>query len=441
MKQNGHITLTIIFGMILFFIAAIILNSIFFHLKISSFRVLELIEKNNRYENLIYYLHGYKKELFEMSVEELEQLDIYYFNNTNFPLMQIPSYRIDHHFSFQERYKNECQTLKITDQINLTEQKSNASHLANLQIKILKGKIPVNEVSFFIQSIPVTSLKTFLAENQIQSNGLSGFSPGSIEFDSDRFITDSCHFSQLSWESLRERLKLPISNDPVPSGVYLLMNLENSSIDAILIQGDLDELLFGIENSFQQILMKIQQKSFLIRYNSKKEAQFDWLDEMDLNTKPIFHELIVVNGTIKSIKQQNDFAFLPSSNLILFASGSVFINSSLITQLGPNQKSLQKTNFTIIHANHFFLNPDSNSSLIIDKNAKKLDGTIISEGTIVNHAELTMQGTLFASFISNHAAFNHIQTETGFQNNSYFCFANAHLINQFSIQKITSENE
>lgn len=120
----------------------------------------------------------------------------------------------------------------------------------------------------------------------------------------------------------------------------------------------------------------------------------------------LFKEKIIVNGNIYSIISEGSLAFQNESNIILYSSGLIYINSSL------NCDSSAGSSLKIITGNSDFFSKPANSGKVI---VNKIDGdkkkvlsvsVIASETLINNNQELTIKGSIYTKEIDNKGKIN-----------------------------------
>ncbi|MCX8160359.1 MAG: hypothetical protein N3G18_05445, partial [Candidatus Saccharicenans sp.] len=95
---------------------------------------------------------------------------------------------------------------------------------------------------------------------------------------------------------LRQALGLEPGNDRIPDGVYLVK--DNLGPGGIYVQGDLDQLLLGIDNGFQIIQFQQGESLWLFRFNpsTARSSFISPSQRQDFNELPV--PVIMINGRV-----------------------------------------------------------------------------------------------------------------------------------------------
>ncbi len=142
---------------------------------------------------------------------------------------------------------------------------------------------------------------------------------------------------------LRRVLGLEPGNDPIPDGVYLVQ--DSLGPGGIYVQGDLDQLLLGIDNGFQVIQFQQGESLWLLRFNpSTATTSFiSPAERRDFNELPV--PVIMINGQVlelaagrpdgsgflKKVNEENTPAFLSGLKLTIACSGKISLTSNLFS--------------------------------------------------------------------------------------------------------------
>lgn len=143
---------------------------------------------------------------------------------------------------------------------------------------------------------------------------------------------------------LRRSLGLDPGNEKVPDGVYLAK--DDLGPGGLYVQGDLDQLLLGVDGDYQLIQFRQKERRWLLLFSLKNYGCEFWTDggkeEYDRLPLPI----IMVNGQINSLAtgqktgsgwleptdEPDRVAYLSGLKLILVCSGKVNITSNLLVE-------------------------------------------------------------------------------------------------------------
>jgi len=168
------------------------------------------------------------------------------------------------------------------NQLPLAIEEDGLKEAEKSQIKIIQNKSNLSQsraLSLNHDSIPDEALPLI-------SQGLKIFRPERLP----------------SW-LLRRALGLEVNNDPVPDGVYLVR--DNMGLGGIYVQGDLNELLLGIENDSQLIQFRQADEVWLLKFNpAKGETSFITAESREsFDSLPL--SIIMINGRIESLAAGN----------------------------------------------------------------------------------------------------------------------------------------
>jgi hypothetical protein len=186
----------------------------------------------------------------------------------------------------------------------------------------------------------------------------------------------------LSWPQLRRVLGLEESNEPVPEGVYLIK--DDLGLGGIYIQGDLDEMIFAIQEDSQVISFRMPQGSWLLKFSPSQSKTIFLTHDNTLFYDLIPNGMIVVNGKINSLgggivdssgnvtlaKEEEIPSILRGVNLTIISSDKITVSSHLIHQGIKWQEGVPYIK-------------DSNSQLIIFSTGKDFWEDTAKEGKIV----------------------------------------------------------
>lgn len=234
-------------------------------------------------------------------------------------------------------------------------------HLSTLEGKVvfLAGNLPANLVTLAIkQEMSAEQKLTFLADNNInfpepQNRELPPlFLAGQnqvLPVNFDETIRAALRIKmfkpqELTSYRLREILGLEKNSQPVPESVYLIE--DDLGLGAIFVQGDLDELIFAIQEKYQLIVFRMAGQEWILKFSpGLKQTEFR-TPESTKNYDLLPNGYLIINGQIKSVgggrinstgtielvKEEDVVSILNGVRLTLISSGQVKISSSLIAE-------------------------------------------------------------------------------------------------------------
>jgi hypothetical protein len=143
---------------------------------------------------------------------------------------------------------------------------------------------------------------------------------------------------------LRQALGLSPGNEKVPDGVYLVK--DEAGPGGLYVQGNLDELLLGLDGDFQLIQFRQKDRRWLVRFSPKKPGLEFFAPEGKEELEQSLVPVIMVNGRIDSLaagqknlsgwlepeENPDRPAYLSGFRLTLVCSGKINITSNLLAE-------------------------------------------------------------------------------------------------------------
>lgn len=451
MKNKGNILVSVIFVTFLAFVGISLLTFTVMHTRIVRARTMKLVKTDRIYQDLIYYLHHLREKVFNENIRDFNQPEQDYFNTTYFPdIITDNKHQIIHSFDYFEIAKAYYTKTRIM--VNIDASSTTNSYCLNSEvfIDILSGKIPLTIFPFFMnrgtQNPNPVDTETFLRENNVINKSDKKVVIDDIEADVDmhEFLIDALKITgiNLSWREIREKFGFPPSDEPIPPGIYFLV--EDGALESIFIQGDIERMIFSAQDQLQKIRLIKNTVPYELYYKPK-ESYFECWD-YSVTGDMVFKEKIIVNGSVWSIEQEDDGAFAELSDITLLVTNKAVIRSNLETAepyLSLRQSKL--SNLKLVcgkeHLEHLFDWGVTESGVVIDKVDKtgstNIQASVIVDGKFTNKDPgLKLTGSLYCKDLENTGTIeiNHIDAEVPQEN--YFSTMDFKYINQFLIHFI-----
>lgn len=228
-----------------------------------------------------------------------------------------------------------------------------------------KGEQVVLEISFFLGKLPLDRLPLSVTESGLRKEDerkikITRLLPSNLKNEKAIRTTESLIPDDAlpvlskglklfrpdglpNW-LLRQALGLSPGNEKVPDGVYLAR--DDLGPGGIYVQGNLDELLLGLDGDFQLVQLRQENRRWLLRFSPRNYGMEFWKPD----GKEVFAQspvpVVMVNGRIEALAAgQNDgsgWLKLDTSSsgaclrsglkLTLVCSGKINITSSLISE-------------------------------------------------------------------------------------------------------------
>ncbi|MDY0232022.1 MAG: hypothetical protein RBR88_06030 [Candidatus Saccharicenans sp.] len=227
------------------------------------------------------------------------------------------------------------------------------SEQISAELTFLAGRLPLNQV-------PAIASREGLQESTLNQIEVKNFQPESlagtqVKTVSGKFIPDNAlplisrglkifRPEKLPNWLLRPALGLEPGNDPVPVGVYLIQ--DDLGPGGIYVQGDLDQLLLGVDNEFQVVQFQQEDRCWLLRFDPSAGITFFISQDVQQEFRQLLIPVIMINGEIHSLASgqpsqlgyllpaENEIApaFLAGVRLTIVSSGKINLTSNLFSE-------------------------------------------------------------------------------------------------------------
>ena len=459
-KTNGNIIISLTAIVFISLLGIGLLLHCVTHIHIVKARNTKMMETDRLYQDLIFYLHNFRERIFKEEIQDFNQPESEFFNDTFFPAQTTDNKNVitvsfDHVVFPKQGYNKTRVTAALSADASSNR---HPYHLkAEAAIDILSGKVPLPFFPLFIQGDIETPPEIFLKENRIINKSSKKIVVGNIgtELDISRFLIDALKISGtlMTWRAIREKLGLEPSDNPIPEGLYPV--IENGFVESIVIQGDVERMVFSIDNQehLQEIRIIKETIPYEIRYRPGENYFICW--DPVMGSDAFFKGKILVNGNVWSIEQAGEAAFLEKSDIRLFVSGKAIICSDLETKTDEQRLDLKKLKLTSLTVScgksQLFNQGSPGSEVIIDvvEVVTELQVSIITAGKFTNKnpgATLKLSGSLYCADLENNGTIeiNHVPSAlTGSQEN-YFSTVDYKVVDRFFIhfiEEVSDENK
>jgi hypothetical protein len=457
MKTDGSIIVSLTSIVFISLLGISLLLHCITHIHIVKARNTKMMETGKLYQDLIFYLHHFREQIFKEKIQDFNQPESEFFNNTCFPDQTTDNKNvITVSFTPVDFPKPGYKKTRVTAALDAGASSASPRHPyhlnAEVTIDILSGKIPLTLLPFFIQKNVDTPTETFLEENHIVNRSRKNMVIGNIEtgLDISRFLMDALKISGtlMTWRGIREKLGLESSDDPIPEGLYPV--IENGIVESVVIQGDVERMIFSIDNNPDRLqVIRIIKESipYEIRYRPGENYFICWDPMMEEYAS--FKEKILVNGNIWSIEQTGEAAFLENSDIQLFVSGKAVICSNLEAEKDDRHLDLRKlelTNLTVSCGKDQLFNEGSaQPEIILD--IVNLDVITILQVSFITTGKFTNKnpgtyvelfGSLYCADLENNGTIgiNHVPSSLASSQDNYFSTVDFKVVDGFFIHFI-----
>ncbi|MBP6909297.1 MAG: hypothetical protein KBC18_02595 [Candidatus Saccharicenans sp.] len=143
---------------------------------------------------------------------------------------------------------------------------------------------------------------------------------------------------------LRQALGLPAEDEPVPDGVYLIR--DDLGPGGVFVEGDLSQLLLGIETDWQIIQFQQEEKTWQIKFNPGSQKINFITPDGQIDENGLLIPLIMINGQVENLAcgqpgsdgllvlsaAEEALSILSGCHLTIVSAGRINITTSLKAQ-------------------------------------------------------------------------------------------------------------
>ena len=423
MNQRNKKGSIIVSFMLLMFVAAVgtsLLTFCVLHTRIVKARSFKLAETEKMNQALVFYLHQFREKVFQERLQDFLQPEKDWFNSAHFPDSLIDDeHWVSHSFAYRQTLLDNYTKTRVIAGLTVTAadpKKNNYRIVSGVFIDILSGQIPLAVFPFFMNGdigspgVP-GDVESVLKEKSIviksDRTPLAGVVP--VDMGHGEFLLEALKIGgdTVGWRQIREKFGLPLSDSPIPEGFHILV--EGNTVDSIFIQGDVERVVFSAGSQIQRIRFMQNTVPFELSYKPGENYFSCW--DISIPADSLFKEKIIVNGSVWSLEQEEEGAFLPGTDLKLLVTGKTVISTSLDTI--PDQLNLSESLFAnlTLSCGKEQLEPLCRLDLDIpavvvegvDRNGPiELRAAIMVEGTFVNNSpNLKLSGSLYCEDVDN----------------------------------------
>jgi hypothetical protein len=415
-KSEGNIMIAVVFIIFIFFVGAGLLTFSITHQRIVKARTFEITETGDMYQQLIYYLHSFREDIYSGTLKECMNPETDYFNSTHFPESDLDEgYKIKPSFQFKRTQRDAFEILRTWTTLDLTagDPTINPYHLcAGITIDILAGKIPLNYIPVLVNANIDVPMETYFDGQKVENRDEGEMIAKEVdaELDFTGKILDSFNIpgdNVFIWRELREKLGLEPRDEPLPTGIYTV--IEGTMVQAIFIQGDVSQIDFSIfqqdKRLVQVIRFTLENDVYELQYTPNQNTFYNW--EPHILEDLYFSERIIVNGSVYSIKQEGEAAFTDLSNIQLLVTDKAIITDDLRSFDSPLTIDTAKmVNFTLAAGfdSLFRIGDETKEKGVEVKRESEthVDAAIISNGAFTNDSQkLNLTGSLYCKDLQN----------------------------------------
>jgi hypothetical protein len=460
MKPRGNIFISTMFVVFITFVGISLLTFTILHTRIVRARTMKLAETDAIYQDLIAYLHHFRETLFNERITAFLEPEVEYFNSTHFPDFTLKGNRfISHSFQYEEIPQPYFKKTRITAAIDITSASAGRNNYridSEVSLDLLAGEIPLTAIPFFMNTgggdttdpPQPPNTDTFLKENNIVNRSDKKVIVDDVEvkLKNSDFLLKALKItgSNASWREIREKYGLPLSDEPIPQGFYLVV--EDGVVESVFIQGDVERLIFAVENDVQVIRFIRDTIPYELRYKPGENYFASW--DYSVGQEALFREKIIVNGSVWSVEQEGVGAFVPPTDITLLVAGKAVIRTNLETTADHfNWNQVQLSNLKLVCSKKDLepvCDPEGPEAEVVvdvegvDNEGKAdLDLAIIVDGRLTNNnSQVKLSGSLYCKELENRGVIDIHYTDAAVSGDNPFSTVGFKYIDGFRINFI-----
>lgn len=449
--KKGNILISLVFVTFIAFVGLSLLTFTIMHNRIVRARTIKLTETDRIYQDLIYYLHHFREKVFNVKIGDFAQPEQEYFNSSNFPDTTTGSNnQITPSFEYFEIPGEGYKKTRVIAAVTASSPTNDYCWDSEIFIDILSGEIPLTIFPFFMnigsENPAPDDIETFLREKNIVNKSQKKVVVDNIEVEmnSHEFLMHALKVTgtSMTWREIREKFELPPSDEPIPAGIYFLV--ADDVLESIFVQGDIERMIFSVEDEIQKIRIIKSAVSYELFYNPG-ENYFDCWD-YSVAGDILFKEKIIVNGSAWSIEQEGNGAFVQDSNITLLVTGKAVIRTDLET--AESNFNLQQTRVSNLklacskkHLEHLVDQDSPGPEVVVSKTNNteetKLQMSVMVDGKFTNdNSGLRLSGSLYCKNLENNGTIEIDHMKAGISEENYFKTVDFKYIDGFIISFI-----
>jgi len=449
-NENGSLLLVLSFVVFLTFIGFSLAFSTISHTRITGERAFKLQVTENLKEDVIYYLHNFRRRIFEEKLNRCANPVVEYFNSVQFPQQEINGRSVvSPSFNYVETLYVHYKKFRVTGQFGTRTIATGAAACylvrADVSLELLSGGVPVSEVPFFLEK--QVNGPQFLEDNRITSAGNLAMTVGEEETDLDfaGCIADALEIPRrilLQWREIRLKLGMPQSDQPLPEGIYCFQG--SGVVPAVFIQGDLEQMIFFVvpdtDGQVQGIRFTLAGGSYEIQYRPGA-VDFQCTDQA-VAQQSLFKETLIVNGRILSLVQQGDAAFTASARILLLVSGRTVIRSDLLRETNHiGLDTVKVTALTLVTGMEQLFGisyEDDPPGITVDTGVTgRVEATLITSGDLsVQSDQLEVRGSVYAKDYKSGGSLKVRREASGRAHGEYFKTVDYNYLRRFLLYAV-----
>jgi hypothetical protein len=404
MTSRGNIFISLIFVLLVTFSGLALLTHSLLHSKIIAARSSKWQVCGGLERALVLQVHRYGQRLAKSDMNQFFAPENDFFNAENFPETNDGGFQVKNQFSRHMLIAgNGFLKIRILNCFTASRKNSRLTYCGQVSVDLLKGDIPLSEISLLVNKEIADTQAASLAGNGVEWSGPLLPLPGKPLVDGDcrPLLAKSLQLKGTSpdWRQIREKFGLEPSDAPIPAGIYLALG--DGVVQAIFSEGDLQLLEFRADGGRQTIVFRRDNRLFELSYQPGLESVL-WSGREAVSGFG-FAEKIFVHGNIWAIEQSGIAAFATESRIQVLASGKMVIRSGLEGENLGLQKAKFANLLLMTSGRDFFSGDEVNADIVLAPGAdSSIEAHLLAAGNLI-HGDglLKLSGSLIAGDIQN----------------------------------------
>ena len=404
MKTRGNITVALLFVLLTSIAGMGLLTHSLIHGKIGSARQKNWAHREKLFGRLFLHSHRYLERLATTDISRYPTPENDFFNQLNFPDNEDGGILIRGRFHMDPLETGEFfQRLRITYDVQALLRKPPYIYASQISADLLKGRIPLSEIPLMINGPDPGNVEQFLEKTGIRTRHREKpiVAKTEVQFNLKAYLLDSLKIkgTTLGWPEIRKKLKMDVSGEPIPEGIYLVA--EGDTVEAVFIQGDVDSLRFSVMGDRQTISIRLGNTLYTLSYIPGQPSLASW--ESRGEDGRCFQEKIMVNGNVWDLEQEGTSAFADGSRIQILTAGKIIVQSSLKSE--PLElKDISFSHIALIStAKNLVSQGEVEAGIVLNAREDiQIQGNLISAGKVINSGKtVRIDGSLYGEAVEN----------------------------------------
>ncbi len=403
MNNRGHMVLALI-ALLLFTVAGLgMLGQTLQHSRIERARRLRHLRGTQLRRALTVGLHEYRLQLARVDIAALADPVRDLFTAAVFPERLTDDCRLQHDFAFAvHRVEKDFRRTRVHCTLQAAIPGTAFGEAGEMSCDLLEGAIPLEELPLRVAAAGPGEIEEYLRRNGVVNRSgerAVGSEVGVVD-NGDAWLGQAMQLdgTAVDWPALRRRLGMEPLDQPVPHGIYVIV--DGREVSCVFVQGDVDRLTLKAGGDQQLLQLEQGGTAMVDAAYTPGSAGFSAPGTELAGAGLTFRERILVNGSIRRLEGDPAGAFTAATRLLIAVAGSV----TIATPLQEENATSETVHLTLLTRNREFFSqrPVEADVTVTGGDGTRLQASLLVAGTLrLPDGQTTVTGSLQAEAIVN----------------------------------------